>query len=110
MAADFDLTNPEHYQLLKRTYSESITSNTAQRWRNWAKYLPVILHLPEVFHIQWAKSTEEWLFLKKTFGVKLVLSLRGAHINYSPVADTLLAETYGSASPNWMDFTGSPRL
>lgn len=87
------LTNPNHYKLLKEQVVKQ-SQDAAQRWRNWAKYLPVIIHLPEVFHIQWAKSTEEWMFLKNVFGVKLVLSLRGAHINYSPVADTSLAATY----------------
>ena len=58
-----------------------------------SKYLPVLLHLPDIFHVQWAKGIEEWLFLKE-FGVKLIVSFRGTHINISPVADAALAEMY----------------
>src|SRR6056300_1746213 len=43
----------------------------------------LLKHKCEVFHIQWAKDLENWIFLKE-FGIKVVLSLRGAHINYSP--------------------------
>lgn len=64
------------------------------KWRALSRYVPVVLNLPDVFHIQWAKDLEQWLFLKEEFGVKLVLSLRGAHINYSPIANKHLAESY----------------
>lgn len=62
--------------------------------RLWAKYLPVVNNRPDIFHIQWAKSIGEWIFLKTYFGVKIVVSFRGAHINYSPIVDSKLAMTY----------------
>jgi colanic acid/amylovoran biosynthesis glycosyltransferase len=65
----------------------------------WKRHVPVLLHLPDVFHIQWAKGTEEWLYLKKCFGVRLVLSLRGAHINYSPLSNPDLAGSYRRSFP-----------
>lgn len=70
----------------------------------WRKYLPVVLFLPQIFHVQWAKSAEEWLFLKELFNVRLVLSLRGAHINYSPIADKALGESYKRAFPRYDAF------
>lgn len=69
-----------------------------------SKTLPVINHLPDVFHVQWAKSASDWLFLKEMFGVKLVLSLRGAHIDYSPICDPELAETYRNTFPKYDAF------
>jgi colanic acid/amylovoran biosynthesis glycosyltransferase len=57
------------------------------------KCYPVLWHKPDIFHLQWAKGLEDWLWVK-TFGIKLVLSLRGAHINYSPIADKDLATMY----------------
>ena len=87
------LQHPERYFRLKTHINQQGLTNI-QRWRKWASYLPVILHLPDIFHLQWAKGVGEWYFLKEYFGVKLVLSLRGAHINYSPVADPALAQTY----------------
>lgn len=66
--------------------------------RHKVKFYPVLWHKPDIFHIQWAKSLEEWMWVKK-FGIKLVLSLRGAHINYSPIADEKLAHTYRDLFP-----------
>jgi colanic acid/amylovoran biosynthesis glycosyltransferase len=57
------------------------------------KCYPVLWHQPDIFHVQWAKGIADWLWVQD-FGIKLVLSLRGAHINYSPIADNSLAETY----------------
>ncbi|MGV8813793.1 MAG: glycosyltransferase family 4 protein [Gelidibacter sp.] len=57
------------------------------------KYYPVLWYQPDVFHIQWAKGLDDWMWVQD-FGMKLVLSLRGAHINYSPIADSKLAGMY----------------
>lgn len=62
------------------------------------KCYPVLWHKPDIFHIQWAKGLNEWIWVKQ-FGIKLVLSLRGAHINYSPIADHNLAEMYKNQFP-----------
>lgn len=63
------------------------------------KIIPVILSKPDVFHIQWAKALPAWMFLKN-FGVKIALSLRGTHINYSPVTVPGLAEVYRVLFPH----------
>ena len=57
------------------------------------KFYPVLWYQPDVFHIQWAKGLDDWMWVQE-FGMKLVLSLRGAHINYSPIADLALAKMY----------------
>ena len=62
------------------------------------KCYPVLWHKPDIFHIQWAKGLSEWAWVK-SFGIKLVLSLRGAHINYSPIADSQLAAMYKTQFP-----------
>lgn len=62
------------------------------------KCYPVLWHKPDIFHIQWAKGLKDWIWVKD-FGIKLVLSLRGAHINYSPIADKNLAEMYQKYFP-----------
>lgn len=64
------------------------------KWNLWSRYVPVAMHLPDIFHIQWAKDLEYWLFLKSAFGTKIILSLLGSHINYSPKVDKVLAESY----------------
>ena len=65
----------------------------------WSKVLPVVNHLPDVFHIQWGKALPFWFFLKELFGVRIVLSLRGTHITYSPIADQILANQYSTLFP-----------
>jgi colanic acid/amylovoran biosynthesis glycosyltransferase len=57
------------------------------------KYYPVLYHQPDIFHLQWAKGIEEWLWVQE-FGIKFVLSLRGTHISISPIADATLSEKY----------------
>jgi glycosyltransferase involved in cell wall biosynthesis len=69
-----------------------------KKFRFLLRILPVMLHRPEVFHIQWAKSVNDWAWLKD-FGIKLVVSLRGAHITYSPVVDEKLADIYKQQFP-----------
>ena len=63
------------------------------------KSYPVLWHRPDIFHLQWAKGLEDWAWVQE-FGMKLVLSLRGAHINYSPISDSGLAMMYRKHFPN----------
>lgn len=67
------------------------------------KYYPVLYHKPDVFHLQWAKSVADWAWVKH-FGMRYVVSLRGAHINYSPICDPQLAELYRTYFPEVDDF------
>jgi colanic acid/amylovoran biosynthesis glycosyltransferase len=62
------------------------------------KCYPVLWHRPDMFHVQWAKGIDDWMWVQD-FGIKLVLSLRGAHINYSPIANKELADTYKHCFP-----------
>jgi hypothetical protein len=62
------------------------------------KYYPVLYYRPDIFHLQWAKSIADWLWVQD-FGIKLIVSLRGAHINYSPIANPKLAVVYKNLFP-----------
>ena len=62
------------------------------------KYYPVLYHKPDVFHLQWAKSLDDWIWLQE-FGVKIILSLRGTHITISPIANETLALKYKQLFP-----------
>ena len=57
------------------------------------KYYPVLWYRPDVFHLQWAKGVSDWMWVQD-FGIKLVVSLRGAHINYTPIAEPEYADLY----------------
>ncbi len=98
--AALGLTYPKR---LKRLWGHLRKQKTSASFRVWGKWLPIMLHLPDVFHLQWTKSAEDWLFLKE-FGVKLVVSFRGAHVNYSPICDVKLAASYCRALPEYNAF------
>lgn len=57
------------------------------------KYYPVLYYQPNIFHLQWAKGIEDWLWVQE-FGIKYVLSLRGTHLTISPIANLMLKKSY----------------
>ncbi len=62
------------------------------------KFYPVLWHKPDVFHLQWAKGLKDWIWVKE-FGIKLVLSLRGTQINFSPIVDSSVKAAYKTYFP-----------
>ena len=82
-------------------YSKNISKKSfIEKLDWWGTILPVLNNLPDIFHIQWAKSIDRWFFLKRLFNVKIVLSLRGTHINCSPIADKQLESLYKTLFPS----------
>ena len=82
----------------KRVLDAFLQSQNRNTWNDKLKTYPVLFHKPDVFHIQWAKGLGDWMWVQD-FGIKLVLGLRGAHINYSPIADYKLAAMYQQNFP-----------
>jgi glycosyltransferase involved in cell wall biosynthesis len=82
---------------LKRLYT-LVATHKGSQFRYCAKILPVLLNRPQVFHIQWAKSIKDWVWLKD-IGVKIVISLRGAQINYAPLREADTAAIYRNLFP-----------
>ncbi len=82
----------------KKKLDDILKSQSKNLIYSKVKSYPVLWHRPDIFHIQWAKGLEEWAWVQQ-FGMKLVLSLRGAHINYSPIADPQLAAMYRTYFP-----------
>jgi glycosyltransferase involved in cell wall biosynthesis len=62
-------------------------------------YYPIILSKPDKLHIQWATFIHEKELLFNFFPNKIILSLRGAHINYTPITHPIIAETYKKYFP-----------
>ena len=95
---------PSNFFKIIRYYKIVIKNDTVPFFYWWGKVLPVIINLPDIFHIQWAKSLSFWFFLQDEFDVKIILSLRGTHINYSPIIDEKLANEYRSFFPRVSHF------
>lgn len=64
------------------------------KWIWFSKFLPIILYRPDVFHMQWARDLEFYWFLKTRFNIPVIVSLRGAHINYTPIVQPKIADIY----------------
>lgn len=88
------LKTPSDLIILMKYYNKLKVKDSGGFLNWWSKVLPVILNKPDIFHLQWARSLNFWYFLKDKFNIKLVLSLRGAHINYSPLYDINLKNEY----------------
>lgn len=82
----------------KRKLDSILSSKSQNSLRDKVKYYPVLWHQPDIFHLQWAKGISDWRWVQE-FGMKLIVSLRGAHINYSPIADESLAKNYNLLFP-----------
>ena len=88
-------------KLVQMAYHEAITyKGYYQKWIRFSRFIPVLLYRPDVFHLQWAVKINRWLFLKKAYNCKIVLSLLGTHINISPKIDLELKYTYEQCFPN----------
>ena len=75
---------------------------TEQNYKNRAilkvKYYPVLYYKPDIFHLQWAKSIKDWIWVDD-FGIRMVLSLRGTHLTISPNANLELKNIYKALFP-----------
>lgn len=69
------------------------------QWNWYCKLLPIVLYRPDVLHVQWAKGIADFMPLQDVFNISIVLSLRGTHINQSPVTHPNIARMYGEVFP-----------
>lgn len=88
--------------LFKREEKKQLDAIIATKSKNKTlakiKYYPVLWHKPDLFHVQWARSIEDWIWVQD-FGIKFVVSLRGAHINYTPITNPEIALLYQKTFP-----------
>ena len=63
-------------------------------YNNLLFYLPIIYSRPDKIHIQWAAFVHNHELLFELFPGKIVVSLRGAHINYTPVTTPEIKKSY----------------
>ena len=98
------IKSPKSFALLLRELKKENTRYA--RFSKYTKYLPIVLHQPDILHIQWAKDLPEYVFFKTVFNVKLIVSFRGAHINYTPVVEPLYQSLYKNTFPDVDAFHG----
>jgi len=57
-------------------------------------FLPLIRSKIEILHIQWTTHLATFEELKEVTNIKMIVSLRGSHTNYSPFIDPEIAACY----------------
>lgn len=57
-------------------------------------YLPIISARPDKIHIQWTAFIHDKDLLFELFPGKIIVSMRGAHINYTPITTPAIRESY----------------
>ncbi|MFC4721200.1 glycosyltransferase family 4 protein [Geojedonia litorea] len=70
-----------------------------EQWVWLTRFLPIILYRPDVFHMQWTRDLEFYAFLKTRFKIPMVVSLRGAHVHYTPIVAPYIADVYRTTFP-----------
>lgn len=73
-------------------------------WIWFSKLLPIVLYKPDIFHIQWARDLQSYWFLQEKLNIPIVISLRGAHINYTPIVQPEIAKVYRELFPKVKGF------
>jgi len=73
-------------------------------FQRFCRVLPPFLDDLDIFHIQWAKTLVYYPEFIEKLQCPIVLSLRGAQINYSPIADNNLAQLYKKFFPKVSGF------
>ncbi len=72
---------------------------TKQKIEVLARVMPILLNPPDVFHLQWVRSIDNYFWVKSILNKKLIVSFRGAQLNWAPLSDPALAATYSSLFP-----------
>ena len=79
----------------------TIVKIVRQNSKSWSQFLqrlcrvmPPFIDNLDIFHIQWAKTLVHYPEFIDKLKCPVVLSLRGAHVNYSPLADKKLADGF----------------
>ena len=87
------IMQPQLYLIIVKMLRQNST-NWIQFLKRSCRVLPPFLDNLDIFHIQWAKTLVQYPEFIEQLKCPVVLSLRGAHINYSPLSDKVLAQKY----------------
>ena len=75
------------------------STNWIQFFKRSCRVLPPFIDNLDIFHIQWAKTLVQYPEFIEKLKCAVVLSLRGTHINVSPLSDEQLALSYKKYFP-----------
>jgi glycosyltransferase involved in cell wall biosynthesis len=91
--------------LLFRVWKNVFRSNSSKKAVfKLGLILPLLRNRIEILHIQWAVHLEFFEELFEISRIRIIVSLRGAHINYSPQINPRIAEMYLRLFPKCFRF------
>ena len=97
------IMQPQLYLTIVKILRQN-SMNWIQFLKRSCRVLPPFLDNLDIFHIQWAKMLVQYPEFIEKIKCPVVLSLRGSHINFSPLADKMLAQRYMEYFPNIAGF------
>lgn len=77
------LIMPSRFKILKG-YLGYGPFNDKNSIRIWQRITPVLIKLPDIFHVVNPDEVDDWIFLRKIYDVKLVLSLSQSETSFVP--------------------------
>lgn len=89
----------------KKKLDDWIAENAPNQRLAKVRFYPVLYQQPAIFHLQWVKSIGDWIWVRD-FNIKLVVSLRGSHVNYTPICEPKFAKIYQEYFPQVDGFHG----
>lgn len=93
----FLLISPSHFfTIIKQAKSYP---TVYEKWIWFSKFIPIALYKPDILHFQWARDLDFYDFFKTQLDMKIVVSLRGAHVNYTPITEPRIAALYRHIFP-----------
>lgn len=81
-------------------YKQAMSYPTVyEKWIWFSKFIPIALYKPDILHFQWARDLDFYAFFKTQLNMRIVVSLRGAHVNYTPIIEPRIASLYKQIFP-----------
>jgi len=69
------------------------------QWLRFSRFVPVLLHAPDIFHLQWTSRIDRWLFLKSAYPCQIVVSLLGSQAAILPYIEPKVLRRYQRCLP-----------
>ena len=92
------IMQPQLYLTIVKMLRQNST-NWIQFLKRSCRVLPPFLDNLDIFHIQWAKTLVQYPEFIEKLTCPIVLSLRGTHINVSPISDEGFSLSYKKYFP-----------
>lgn len=90
---------PSDKKKIKQIWQERKAKGFYATSTKMEEYLAIFKAAPDVVHVQWAKWFSARADFFDIYDGKVVVSLRGAHINYTPLMQPAVAEIYRNLFP-----------